>query len=83
MGAAVHAIVDRRGAAGAHLAGDRWFVDETYVKVAGVWSYLYRAVDQHGQVIYCCVSKRRDIAAARTFFTAVLTVHGDPGRGHH
>ena len=31
-----------------HLAGDRWFVDETYVKVAGVWRYLYRAVDQHG-----------------------------------
>ncbi len=31
-----------------HLAGDRWFVDETYVKVSGVWSYLYRAVDQHG-----------------------------------
>jgi IS6 family transposase len=82
VGAAVHAIVDRR-VAGAHLAGDRWFVDETYVKVAGVWSYLYRAVDQHGQVIYFCVSKRRDIAAARTFFTAVLTVHGDPGRGHH
>jgi IS6 family transposase len=31
--------------------GDRWFVDETYVKVAGRWTYLYRAVDQHGQVI--------------------------------
>src|SRR3982074_704713 len=34
-----------------HAAGDRWFVDETYVKVAGQWTYLYRAVDQHGQVI--------------------------------
>jgi IS6 family transposase len=29
-----------------HAAGDRWFVDETYVKVAGRWTYLYRAVDQ-------------------------------------
>jgi len=29
-----------------HLAGDRWFVDETYVKVARVWRYVYRAVDQ-------------------------------------
>ena len=62
-----------------HLAGDRWFVDETYVKIAGVWSYAYRAVDQHGQVIDVYVSRRRDIAAARTFFTAALTVHGYPG----
>jgi transposase-like protein len=62
-----------------HLAGDRWFVEETYVKVAGVWRYLYRAVDQQGQVIDVYVSRRRDIAAARTFFTAALTVHGDPG----
>ena len=28
-----------------HATGDRWFVDETYVKVAGRWTYLYRAVD--------------------------------------
>ena len=34
-----------------HAAGDRWFVDETYVKVAGRWRYLYRAIDQYGQVI--------------------------------
>ncbi len=61
-----------------HLAGDRWFVDETYVKVSGVWSYVYRAVDQHGQVIDVYVSQRRDIASARTFFTAALAVHGDP-----
>jgi transposase-like protein len=34
-----------------HATGDRWFVDETYVKVAGGWRYLYRAVDQYRQVI--------------------------------
>jgi len=34
-----------------HTPGDRWFVDETYVKVAGRWVYLYRTIDQHGQVI--------------------------------
>jgi hypothetical protein len=39
-----------------HLGGDRWFVDETYVKVCGVWSYVYRAVDQRGQVIDVYVS---------------------------
>jgi transposase-like protein len=62
-----------------HLAGDRWFVDETYVKVSGVWCYVYRAVDQHGQVIDVYVSRRRDIGSVGTFFTAALTVHGDPG----
>jgi transposase-like protein len=48
--------------------GDRWFVDETYVKVAGCWIYLYRAVDQHGQVIDVLASERRDARAARAFF---------------
>jgi transposase-like protein len=52
-----------------HASGDRWFVDETYIKVAGRWTYLYRAVDQHGQVIDVFLSERRDSNAARTFFT--------------
>jgi hypothetical protein len=52
-----------------HAPGDRWFADETYVKVAGAWTYLYRAVDQHGQVIDVLLSARRDPAAPRRFFT--------------
>jgi transposase, IS6 family len=55
-----------------HLPGDRWFTDETYLKVAGRWAYLYRAVDQHGQVIDVLLSGRRDLAAARRFFTRAL-----------
>ena len=55
-----------------HSVGDRWFVDETYVRVAGVWRYVYRAVDQHGQVIEVLVSKRRDVAAATRFFEMML-----------
>ena len=43
-----------------HGVGDRWQVDETYVKVAGRWRYVYRAVDQFGQVIDVFVSPRRD-----------------------
>jgi transposase-like protein len=39
-----------------HAPGDRWFTDETYVKVNGVWRYVYRAVDQQGQVIDVLVS---------------------------
>jgi transposase, IS6 family len=55
-----------------HAPGDRWFADETYVKVAGQWAYLYRAVDQHGQVIDVLLSVRRDLAAARRFFIRAL-----------
>jgi transposase-like protein len=59
--------------------GDRWFVDETYVKVAGVWRYVYRAVDQHGQVIDVYVSARRNGQAARRFFTrAIATLKVTP-----
>jgi len=39
-----------------HAVGQRWLVDETYVKVAGWWRYLYRAIDQFGQVIDVVVS---------------------------
>jgi hypothetical protein len=39
-----------------HAAGSRWWVDETYVKVAGRWRYVYRAIDQFGQVIDVYVS---------------------------
>ena len=51
-----------------HAVGDRWQVDETYVKVTGQWRYVYRAIDQFGQVIDVFVSARRDAKAARRFF---------------
>ncbi len=53
-------------------------VPNTYVKVAGRWTYLYRAVDQHGQVIDVLVSPRRNAAAARSFFARALRL--DPLR---
>jgi transposase-like protein len=56
-----------------HAPGDRWFVDETYVKVNSVWQYVYRAVDQFGQVIDVLVSSRRDGEAARRFFQRALS----------
>jgi transposase-like protein len=59
-----------------HRVGDRWFVDETYVKVAGRWVYLYRAVDQFGQVVDVYASARRDTEAARRFFQRARTSTG-------
>ncbi|MDO8392317.1 MAG: IS6 family transposase [Actinomycetota bacterium] len=61
-----------------HAVGDRWFVDETYVKVAGVWRYVYWAVDQHGQGIDVFVSRHRDIASARWSSTTALAAHRAP-----
>ena len=61
-----------------HSVGDRWFVDETYAKVNGIWRPVYRAVDQHGHVIDILVSNHRDIASARRFFTTSLTAHRTP-----
>jgi len=55
-----------------HAPGDRSFANETYVKVAGRWTYLYRAIDEHGQVIDVLLSARRDLAAARRFLILAL-----------
>jgi transposase-like protein len=55
-----------------HAPGDRWYADETYVKVNGSWRYVYRAIDQYGQVIDVLVSPRRDATAARRFFSRAL-----------
>jgi transposase-like protein len=62
-----------------HAVGTRWQVDETDVKVAGQWRYVYRAVDQFGQVIDVFVSRRRDASAARRFFDrAIATTRTRP-----
>ena len=45
------------------------------MKVAGRWVYLYRAIDQYGQVIAVLVSEKRDLVATRRFFTQALD-HG-------
>jgi transposase-like protein len=55
-----------------HPVGKWWSTDETYVKVAGVWRYVYRAIDEHGQVVDVFLSERRDTEAAMTFFERAL-----------
>ena len=47
-------------------------MDETYVKVAGRWRYVYRAIDQFGHVIDVFVSSRRDTKAAQRFFQRAI-----------
>jgi transposase, IS6 family len=55
-----------------HAVGDRWQADESYAKVAGRWRYIYRAIDQFGQVIDVFVSPQRDAKAARRFFERAI-----------
>jgi DDE domain len=65
-----------------HVPGDRWFVDETYLKIAGRWSDLYRAVDQHGQVIDVLLSHAaRPGSCPVLLHPGVAGRHG-PGRSH-
>src|SRR5215467_9659698 len=58
-----------------HAVGSRWFLDETYVKIAGRWQYLYRAIDQHGQVIDVLVSPRRGPSSRALWDTAKRDHH--------
>jgi transposase, IS6 family len=54
------------------LTNGSWRVDETYIKVKGRWTYLYRAVDKTGQTIDFLLSAKRDAAAAKRFFRKAL-----------
>jgi transposase-like protein len=51
---------------------DSWRVDETNIKVRGVWKYLYRAVDSEGKTLDLMLSSKRDGRAAARFFRKVL-----------
>ncbi|NKC23250.1 IS6 family transposase [Ochrobactrum oryzae] len=57
-----------------------WRVDETYIKVRGQWTYLYRAVDRDGQTLDFMLSERPDLAAARRFFKKAIAANGVPDK---
>ncbi len=55
-------------------------MDETYIKVKGRWTYLYRAVDRDGQTLDFMLSECRGSAAARRFFKQAINTNGVPDR---
>jgi transposase-like protein len=57
-------------------ASTSWYLDETYVKVAGRWCYLYRAIDRDGQLIDSMLSEHRDKHAARQFLRRLIEIAG-------
>ncbi len=56
--------------------GTRWRVDETLLKIGGRWRYVFRAIDEHGQVVDVYLSDHRDAASARDFFERALAATG-------
>ena len=60
--------------------GDTFYIDEVFVKINGKQHYLWRAVDQDGDVIDVFLQSRRDGAAAKRFFKRLLRTHGEEPR---
>jgi putative transposase len=66
-----HLRTKRRG-----QAGKSWYVDETYIKVHWKWCYLYRAIDRAGNLVDSRLSEKRDMDAAKQFFSQAMAVVG-------
>src|SRR5438876_10371748 len=60
--------------------GMSWRMDETYIKIKGVWHYLYRAVDKEGDTVDFMLSRNRDEASAKAFFDKAIGSSGLPGK---
>ena len=60
--------------------GDTFFIDEVFVKINGKQHYLWRAVDQDGEVVDVYLQAKRDGAAAKRFFKRLLRSHGSEPR---
>jgi putative transposase len=60
--------------------GDTFYIDEVFVKIKGKQHYLWRAVDQDGEVVDVYLQHKRDWAAAKRFFRRLLRSHGGEPR---
>lgn len=62
----------------ARPVGGSWRCDETYRKVRGRWTYLYRAVDKQGRTVDFLLTAKRDVAATKRFFQKAMRGNGVP-----
>lgn len=60
--------------------GGSWRMDETYIKVKGVWKYLYRAVDKEGKTVDFLLTTKRDMDAVKRFFDKAMGTNGEPDK---
>lgn len=70
--------LEKRWTQYARSVGGSWRCDETYVKVRGRWTYLYRAVDKQGRTVDFLLTAKRDVAAAKRFFQKAMNGNGTP-----
>lgn len=73
-------LIAARAQARKRPTASSWRIDETYIKVKGHWTYLYRAVDRDGQTLDFMLSERRNLAAARRFLKRAIAANGVPDR---
>jgi transposase, IS6 family len=64
--------LDKRCRPHLKATNDSWRVDETYIKIKGIWTYLYRAVDSEGNTLEFLLSPTRDAETAKRFFVKAL-----------
>jgi transposase-like protein len=58
--------------------GKSWRCDETYIKVKGRWTHLYRAVDKLAWTVDFLLNEQRDVMAVKRFFSNAMKIHGTP-----
>ncbi len=69
---------EKRWSRYARAVGGSWRCDETYIRVKGRWTYLYRAVDKVGRTVDFYLSETRDVNAAKHFFRQAMKSVGPP-----
>ena len=71
-------LLETRFCARKRSVGSSWRLDETYVKVKGVWKYLYRAVDKAGATVDFLLTAKRDCKAALRFLRKAIRCNSIP-----
>ena len=73
-------MIEKLSRAYKRKVGASWRMDETYIKVNGVWKYLYRAVDKEGRTVDLLLAAQRDMSAARRLFDKAIRENGAPDK---
>ncbi len=73
-------VFEKRWMKYARPAGTSWRVDETYIRVKGKWTYLYRAVDKQGRTVDFLLSEKRDTATAKRFIIKAIGNNAAPAK---
>ena len=71
-------VIEKQSRKHKRQVGMSWRMDETYIKVKGIWKYLYRAVDKQGKTVDFLLTAHRDMAAARRFLENAMRENGEP-----